>query len=98
MAAFLSINFLLLVIELIQLFSLGLFKYLGEIDQLFMYYLTKISTSVILLFYYQDNLVLFMIFCGINLLFYSFISIETKLYATRIELAIIIIGISALLG
>ena len=95
---FVSLNIILLLVELIQLISLGLFSYLGELNKLAAFYLIKIYMLLVLYVFYDDSVPILLFCCGVLFAIYWQIDKENRLHASNIELMVLFVGISVWTG
>ena len=96
--SFISVNSLLLLIEIIQIASLGLFGYLGDINKLASYYLLKLFLiSIMYLFHHRIVLLLFTS-CAAMLVIYFQTNLENRYHASSIEVMAMILAISIVTG
>ena len=86
-------NCMLLVIDLIQIFSLGIFKYLGDVNKLASYYLLKLCLIFFMYLFYENiTALLFSSFAGIFAIYLQ-IDRENRHQATSVEFLAVLVGI-----
>ena len=95
---FISVNSLLLLIEAIQIVSLGLFGYLGDINKLAAYYLLKLCLIIVMYQFFHDIAILLFTSCVAMLAIYFQTDLESRHHASSIEVMAVIIGISIVTG
>ena len=95
---FISVNSLLLLIEIIQIVSLGLFGYLGDINKLAAYYLLKLCLIIVMYQFYHNIILLLFSSCAAMLAIYFQTDLENRYHASSIEVMAVIIGISIVTG
>ena len=95
---FICVNCLLLAIEAIQIFSLGVFKYLGDVNKLAAYYLLKLCLIFFMYLFYENIVVLLFSSCAVIFAIYLQIDQENRCHATSIEVMTVLVGISIITG